>query len=324
MEVPQQPRVVHQIPVGSVLQLAERVHRCVPFEFFHLVHTFGTCPEDRVDQLLEVAVGNVLVRVAVADHLTLFGDLDASLDRLDRLRKDRPVGGAATSAQRAATPVEKQQLHAVCVADVRQLALRPKEHPVGHEIAAVFVRVTVADHHLLPVASFSQMAPISVDLEELRHDHRRGAKVCHRLKQGRDIDLAKQAGITCQKSDLQHVADLGRHANDVSLYGGLAKCALSSPDETARDRETVRLYQGVRSGSLAGCRSPFGAFDMVGNVEEWVVTSRPQWPYRSSLKGGYWTKPWAGCRGTNERHGPQFRFYQMGFRCCAEPAPPEG
>ncbi|MBW2524218.1 MAG: SUMF1/EgtB/PvdO family nonheme iron enzyme [Deltaproteobacteria bacterium] len=96
---------------------------------------------------------------------------------------------------------------------------------------------------------------------------------------------------------------------------------LQSNDEDVRDREIVRLYQGAPSGSRPRCKSPFGVYDLVGNVEEWVSTSRPQWPWRSSLKGGYWTKPWAGCRGTNERHGPRFRFYNIGFRCCAAPEP---
>jgi hypothetical protein len=94
---------------------------------------------------------------------------------------------------------------------------------------------------------------------------------------------------------------------------------LSSPDEQVRDKETGRLYQGVPSGSFPSCQSPFGVFDLVGNVEEWILASRPQWPFRSALKGGYWSKPWAACRGTNERHGPAFRYYQIGFRCCKEP-----
>ncbi|XYH93877.1 hypothetical protein ACMHYB_39410 [Sorangium sp. So ce1128] len=38
-------------------------------------------------------------------------------------------------------------------------------------------------------------------------------------------------------------------------------------------------------------------------------------------KGGYWSKPWAGCRGTNDSHGPMFRFYEIGFRCCKDPRP---
>ena len=58
---------------------------------------------------------------------------------------------------------------------------------------------------------------------------------------------------------------------------------------------------------------------MTGNGEEWVLTSCPEWANESSLKGGYWSKPWAGCRGTNDSHGPQFRFYEVGFRCCKDP-----
>jgi hypothetical protein len=97
---------------------------------------------------------------------------------------------------------------------------------------------------------------------------------------------------------------------------------LMSEDEDVRVKETGRLWQGATSGSFPGCRSPFGVFDLVGNVEEWVTASRPQWPYRSALKGGYWSKPWAACRGTNERHGPSFRYYEIGFRCCREPGRP--
>jgi hypothetical protein len=35
--------------------------------------------------------------------------------------------------------------------------------------------------------------------------------------------------------------------------------------------------------------------------------------------GGFWAKPWTGCRGTNDAHEPSFTFYETGFRCCAEP-----
>ncbi|EYF08452.1 formylglycine-generating enzyme family protein [Chondromyces apiculatus] len=94
---------------------------------------------------------------------------------------------------------------------------------------------------------------------------------------------------------------------------------LASNDPAVRNAETARLWQGEPLGSFPGCVSAFGVHDLVGNVEEWVATSRAEWPYRSSLKGGYWSKPWAGCRGTNESHGPLFRFYEVGFRCCQEP-----
>lgn len=94
---------------------------------------------------------------------------------------------------------------------------------------------------------------------------------------------------------------------------------LSSRKRETRDKEVARLYQAEPSGSRPRCQSPSGAMDLVGNVEEWVSTSRPEWPHASSLKGGYWSKPWTGCRGTNDSHAPAFRFYQIGFRCCSDP-----
>lgn len=102
-------------------------------------------------------------------------------------------------------------------------------------------------------------------------------------------------------------------------YKAYSQKALESPDKAVRDREIDRLYQAEPSGSRPSCTSPYGVVDLVGNVEEWVTTSRPEWAYPSSLKGGYWSKPWSGCRGTNDSHGPMFRFYEVGFRCCSEP-----
>jgi formylglycine-generating enzyme required for sulfatase activity len=108
--------------------------------------------------------------------------------------------------------------------------------------------------------------------------------------------------------------------NSVKTYRPYDEQKLVSGDAAVRAAEVARLWQGEPSGSRPRCVSPFGVADMVGNVEEWVVTSRPEWPYRSGLKGGFWSKAWAGCRGTNERHAPGFRFYEIGFRCCKDPA----
>lgn len=104
--------------------------------------------------------------------------------------------------------------------------------------------------------------------------------------------------------------------NNEKRYRVYNEAKLNASDRRIRDAEVARLWQGAPSGNSPQCTSPFGVVDLVGNVEEWVTTSRPEWPHRSSLKGGYWSKPWTGCRGTNERHGPQFRYYEIGFRCC--------
>ena len=93
---------------------------------------------------------------------------------------------------------------------------------------------------------------------------------------------------------------------------------LNDPDEDVVKAELERLWQGSTSGKYLTCVSAFGIFDMMGNVEEWVNTRKSRkWP--GALMGGFWAKPWTGCRGTNDAHETTFAFYETGFRCCADP-----
>lgn len=82
--------------------------------------------------------------------------------------------------------------------------------------------------------------------------------------------------------------------------------------------ELDRLWQGEPSGARPRCRSPFGVYDMTGNVDEWtisvVVGERP-----SILKGGYWGPVRDRCRPSTRAHGEDFSFYQQGLRCCSDP-----
>jgi hypothetical protein len=83
------------------------------------------------------------------------------------------------------------------------------------------------------------------------------------------------------------------------------------------------LYQATPSGTKRKCASSVGVRDMTGNVEEWVVRTRDHandWPV--ILIGCYWSGCYGGgkptCHSTNNAHGPDFRYYETGFRCCKD------
>lgn len=80
--------------------------------------------------------------------------------------------------------------------------------------------------------------------------------------------------------------------------------------------ELDRLWQGVPSGSQPKCRSPFGVYDMIGNVDEWTLSSIQG--RRSILKGGYWGPVRTRCRPSTRAHGEEHAFYQQGLRCCSD------
>lgn len=96
------------------------------------------------------------------------------------------------------------------------------------------------------------------------------------------------------------------------------------------DREPMRAdtprsewsnhYKAVPSGSMPKCKSPFGVYDLTGNVDEWVFNVGGKTdgdPYYSGLKGGYWGPVRTRCRPMTTIHGPKHSFYQNGFRCCS-------
>jgi formylglycine-generating enzyme required for sulfatase activity len=81
------------------------------------------------------------------------------------------------------------------------------------------------------------------------------------------------------------------------------------------------LDQRTVSGGLPRCVSPFGAFDMCGNVTEWVhfrEGRRGRVPSDTALAGGHWDRVAASCRLLDLEHGASHRDYRTGFRCCAD------
>jgi formylglycine-generating enzyme required for sulfatase activity len=92
-------------------------------------------------------------------------------------------------------------------------------------------------------------------------------------------------------------------------------------DEQTRESELARLWQADPIGSHPDCVSSFGVVDMSGNVDEWTdnQADNPGTGRPSTLNGGYWGPVRDTCRLTTKKHGPKFRFYQVGFRCCQDP-----
>jgi formylglycine-generating enzyme len=95
------------------------------------------------------------------------------------------------------------------------------------------------------------------------------------------------------------------------------KC-MARPDCKA---ELARIDQRLPAGSLPGCVSPFGAYDMNGNINEWVERPKKKYPDRSGLKGGWWGPVRGRCRPTVGFHKEDDYGYEEGFRCCKEATP---
>lgn len=81
------------------------------------------------------------------------------------------------------------------------------------------------------------------------------------------------------------------------------------------------LDQRLPAGSLPECVSPFGAFDMNGNINEWVEIPKKKYPDRSGLKGGWWGPVRGRCRPTVDFHKEDDYGYEEGFRCCSDAKP---
>jgi hypothetical protein len=92
---------------------------------------------------------------------------------------------------------------------------------------------------------------------------------------------------------------------------------LASRESAVAIAEIDYVWQGEASGAHPACRSPFGVYDLTGNVDEWTRSvSREGYP--SIFKGGYWGPVRARCRASTRAHNEDFYFYQEGFRCCAD------
>lgn len=102
---------------------------------------------------------------------------------------------------------------------------------------------------------------------------------------------------------------------------------VDSTDPAVYGPELTRLDQGVAAGARPRCKSGFGVHDLTGNVDEWVLTDRVRGKGKAfALKGGAWGHVRNACRPVTTSHAPEWSYYFVSTRCCADPdlaaAPP--
>lgn len=91
-----------------------------------------------------------------------------------------------------------------------------------------------------------------------------------------------------------------------------------STERVPAEKPLAEVDQREKIGSHPQCVSDFGAYDLTGNADEWVVNESGK-PYESGLKGGHWaTGARNRCRPMTDAHNPPFKFYVTGGRCCKD------
>jgi formylglycine-generating enzyme required for sulfatase activity len=90
--------------------------------------------------------------------------------------------------------------------------------------------------------------------------------------------------------------------------------------EHGRQRTTLR---DLREPSTArpACVSPFGVFNMAGNLDEPVRRHDGAAPFDNALKGGWWMPSQNRCRFATTAHDDFYQGIQVGVRCCSSLPP---
>jgi sulfatase modifying factor 1 len=114
----------------------------------------------------------------------------------------------------------------------------------------------------------------------------------------------------------------GKESPILILFGPNPTYSAAELDDPRCDQLEGGLAQG---GAYAGCESAYGAFDMHGNIHEWVAELTPSGD--GVFLGGYFvdaTLNGAGCTYATTAHATTYHDYSTGFRCCADARPGNG
>lgn len=105
---------------------------------------------------------------------------------------------------------------------------------------------------------------------------------------------------------------------------GWARAAVCNQDQSDlyEPNPRRRVLRDLRKPANANpeCKSPFGVFDMVGNLDEPVLREEARYatPFRNGLKGGWWMAGRNRCRPATTAHDDYYNDIQVGVRCCSD------
>ena len=77
----------------------------------------------------------------------------------------------------------------------------------------------------------------------------------------------------------------------------------------------------AKTGEYAGSESPYGIFDLVGNLHEWGAEVAPNG--HGAFRGGFYGDAeinGSGCNYETTAHSAAYHDYSTGFRCCQDAA----
>jgi len=111
-----------------------------------------------------------------------------------------------------------------------------------------------------------------------------------------------------------------RESPIIRLFGPDPSYSNAELNDPACDQLDAGLAQG---GDFPKCVSVYGAYDMHGNIHEWIDdTPNPAEPTHGSFMGGYFVDAelnGPGCEYRTTAHDKTYHDYSTGFRCCADP-----
>jgi sulfatase modifying factor 1 len=99
----------------------------------------------------------------------------------------------------------------------------------------------------------------------------------------------------------------------------------SYDNQELNDPRCDQLEGGLaQGGAYYRCESAYGAFDMHGNIHEWIDDTTASGT--GVFMGGYFvdaTLNGPGCEYMTTAHDKTYHDYSTGFRCCSDPLPGE-